>query len=69
MFPSRLVSPCINRCRLLEAEQICAGCGRTLDEVAHWGRWGSASREVVWLRLEAYWQDRQEPLPWLEKKI
>ena len=28
-------SPCINICRLDE-RQVCAGCGRTIDEIVEW---------------------------------
>ena len=28
-------SPCIGICRL-DAQELCVGCGRTLDEIAEW---------------------------------
>ncbi|HEU4604038.1 MAG TPA: DUF1289 domain-containing protein [Steroidobacteraceae bacterium] len=31
------LSPCIRVCRL-DAQNVCAGCGRTLDEIARWSR-------------------------------
>jgi predicted Fe-S protein YdhL (DUF1289 family) len=30
-------SPCITICQLDTTLGICAGCGRTLDEIAEWG--------------------------------
>lgn len=29
-------SPCIGTCRI-DADGLCAGCARTLDEIARWG--------------------------------
>jgi hypothetical protein len=31
-------SPCIGVCRLTENEAVCAGCHRTLAEIAAWSR-------------------------------
>lgn len=31
-----LASPCINVCRMEAASGLCAGCLRTLDEIAAW---------------------------------
>lgn len=45
-------SPCCNVCRIEAASGFCAGCLRTLDEVASWGSLGEAGRRAVWLRLE-----------------
>lgn len=30
-------TPCVNICRLDPQTGLCAGCGRTLDEIARWG--------------------------------
>lgn len=32
------VSPCINRCTLDAARNLCQGCWRTLDEITAWSR-------------------------------
>lgn len=31
-----IASPCINVCRIDEATGLCAGCYRTLEEIAAW---------------------------------
>ncbi len=43
-------SPCLNIC-VLDAHRVCVGCGRTLDEIARWGRM-SAEQWAVIARLE-----------------
>ncbi len=30
------LSPCVGLCRL-DAQKVCAGCHRTLDEISRWG--------------------------------
>jgi hypothetical protein len=54
-------SPCVNVCRMDEPTGWCAGCLRTLDEIANWSRLGEVEklaiqselgrRRVQWLRL------------------
>ena len=39
-------SPCIGICRLDE-QAICVGCGRSIDEIAEWGRAGEARRRAI----------------------
>jgi predicted Fe-S protein YdhL (DUF1289 family) len=51
MNPSRPASPCINVC-VLDAAQTCTGCGRTIDEIASWGRMSAAEQWRVIDRLE-----------------
>ncbi|MGH8188620.1 MAG: DUF1289 domain-containing protein, partial [Steroidobacteraceae bacterium] len=36
-------SPCIKVC-VLDAESICIGCGRTIDEIAGWSRMSPAEQ-------------------------
>jgi len=45
------VSPCMNVC-VLDAERVCIGCHRTLDEIARWGRMSAAEQWMVVARLE-----------------
>ncbi|WP_372614810.1 DUF1289 domain-containing protein [Halomonas sp.] len=45
-------SPCIQLCRIVPASQECEGCGRTLDEIARWGRMTDTEKASVWHRLE-----------------
>ena len=44
-------SPCINVCRIDDANGLCVGCLRTLDEIAAWGALSDAERRDVWTRL------------------
>ena len=44
-------SPCLNVC-VLDAARNCIGCGRTLDEIARWGRMSAAEQWQVIARLE-----------------
>ena len=37
-------SPCIKVCVIDPASGFCAGCGRTLDEIARWGSMNEAQR-------------------------
>lgn len=50
---ARPLSPCVQICRVDSASQCCEGCGRTLDEIANWGRMSEAEKAPVWERLEA----------------
>ena len=44
-------SPCMNVC-VLDAARVCVGCGRTLDEIARWGRMSAVEQWDVIARLE-----------------
>lgn len=46
-------SPCRNVCRMHEASGWCAGCGRTLDEIAAWSVLDDAAKRAVWALLPA----------------
>ena len=50
MNDPRPASPCINVC-VLDAEQICTGCGRTIEEIARWGQMSAAEQWQVVGRL------------------
>ena len=41
MSEPRPVSPCINVC-VLDAQPVCTGCGRTIDEIARWAQMSAA---------------------------
>ena len=43
-------SPCVKVCRI--ADGVCVGCGRTLDEIARWGRMEDDERAAVVARIE-----------------
>jgi len=40
-------SPCISVCTLLEPQGICAGCFRTLDEIAQWSVLDAAEKRAI----------------------
>jgi predicted Fe-S protein YdhL (DUF1289 family) len=44
-------SPCKNVCRMDEASGLCAGCGRTLDEIALWSVLDDDDKRTVWALL------------------
>jgi predicted Fe-S protein YdhL (DUF1289 family) len=44
-------SPCINVCRMDAATGLCAGCLRTLDEIAAWSRLDDDDKRAVWAAL------------------
>lgn len=40
-------SPCINLCKMDPASGLCAGCFRTLDEIAAWSGMSDHQRRTV----------------------
>ncbi|MGP6085445.1 DUF1289 domain-containing protein [Antarctobacter jejuensis] len=46
-------SPCVARCVIDEASQLCTGCARKLDEIAVWGSASEDFRAQVWAELPA----------------
>jgi predicted Fe-S protein YdhL (DUF1289 family) len=46
-------SPCVNVCRMDEATGLCAGCFRTLGEVAGWSGYTREEKLAVRARAEA----------------
>jgi predicted Fe-S protein YdhL (DUF1289 family) len=44
--PPRVASPCIKVC-VLDARNICVGCGRTIDEITQWSRMTEEQRRQV----------------------
>jgi predicted Fe-S protein YdhL (DUF1289 family) len=45
-------SPCIRRC-CLDSQDICLGCGRTLDEILAWGNAPADERRAIILAAQA----------------
>jgi uncharacterized protein len=52
-------SPCINVCRMHPALALCEGCGRSLDEIAAWGRLSDADKDRIWRALPDRWDQLQ----------
>jgi len=46
-----IASPCIKLCQMDPAHGVCAGCYRTLDEIARWSEMSDAERSRVLARL------------------
>jgi predicted Fe-S protein YdhL (DUF1289 family) len=44
-------SPCTSVCKIDEATGLCAGCLRTLDEIAAWSVLDNAQRRAVWAAI------------------
>ncbi len=40
-----LESPCVNICKV--EDNICIGCGRTLEEIAHWTSMSNEERKII----------------------
>lgn len=43
-------SPCISVCRM-DAQGLCIGCARTLDEIAAWSTMSDVAKRAVWQQL------------------
>lgn len=46
-------SPCINLCQMDPANGLCAGCYRTLDEIASWSGFDDRRRAAVLTAIAA----------------
>ena len=46
-------SPCVKVCTLDARSGLCLGCGRTVDEIAHWSAMSAAERARVMRKLPA----------------
>ncbi len=53
-----LPSPCINICRMDQANHQCLGCLRTIDEIIAWSRADENYKREVWQQLKR----RAEPV-------
>ena len=51
-------SPCTNVCTIDPATGWCAGCLRTIDEIAAWGGLDDRAKSAVWKLLPARRADR-----------
>jgi predicted Fe-S protein YdhL (DUF1289 family) len=49
---STVSTPCIEVCVIDPASGLCEGCGRTLAEIAQWGRLSEAERLAIMAVLE-----------------
>jgi len=44
-------TPCVNVCVIETDTGLCAGCGRSLDEISHWATMTDTERRRIMLRL------------------
>lgn len=44
-------SPCISICRMSDDTAYCAGCWRSLDEIAGWASRSADDKRAVWQRI------------------
>lgn len=42
----RVASPCVKVC-VLDARNVCVGCGRTIGEITHWPRMTDEEQRLV----------------------
>jgi uncharacterized protein len=57
----RVESPCINVCTL-DAQKVCIGCGRTIEEIAVWSRLGDEERRAVCEQARRRNQSRKQSI-------
>ena len=57
MSDKKKETPCIAVCLMDQKTGLCLGCGRTLPEIARWGRMASAERLQVMSTLPQRMQD------------
>ena len=61
---SAIETPCIKVCVIDPQSGLCAGCGRTLEEIARWSTWSNEDRRRVMdelaERLRALGERRQD---------
>jgi predicted Fe-S protein YdhL (DUF1289 family) len=48
-----IVSPCEKICTVDPGSGLCSGCGRSLDEIAHWVAYSDAERARIMQELPA----------------
>lgn len=46
-------SPCVGRCSHCVGDEICRGCGRTVEEVVQWNSYSDAQKIEIKQRLAA----------------
>jgi len=53
-------TPCIKICVIDPVSKLCEGCGRTLTEIARWGRLSEAERLAIMAVLPKRLVDRKD---------
>ncbi len=47
------VSPCIDRCKIVERTGVCRGCGRTRNEIQGWANASDEERKRILAELKS----------------
>jgi uncharacterized protein len=55
-----LETPCVNICLLDNETGICAGCGRTIEEIARWATMSDRERRAIMAALPVRQERREE---------
>lgn len=55
---SAIDSPCIRNC-CLDKQDVCIGCGRTVQEIVHWGDAGAAEKQTILLAAKQRLAERK----------
>ncbi|MFB9887361.1 DUF1289 domain-containing protein [Balneatrix alpica] len=64
MSTARTLSPCVRNC-CLDEQDICLGCGRSLDEIVHWSQMSEEEHRAVLQRCQQRQRDRRQRFPGL----
>ncbi|RLQ88106.1 DUF1289 domain-containing protein [Notoacmeibacter ruber] len=48
---SPALTPCINICSIDDESALCMGCGRSLAEIADWGKLKTSERRSIMIQL------------------
>jgi hypothetical protein len=56
-----ILSPCVRLCAIDHASGLCAGCGRTLQEIGNWLRYDDAKRRAIMASLPQRLSSMQRP--------
>jgi uncharacterized protein len=51
-----VASPCVSVCKMAEMsasypDALCAGCLRTIDEIANWGSASASEKRAIWREI------------------
>ncbi|AYJ87176.1 DUF1289 domain-containing protein [Sphingomonas paeninsulae] len=53
MKVDEVASPCTQICTIDARENVCVGCGRTLDEIGAWSGATAGDRRAILMRISA----------------
>ena len=57
-FRTRVASPCIRHCTL-DAQDVCLGCHRSIEEICRWGKASDDERRLIIEAAEQRGRSRQ----------